>query len=880
MTYSDEEIRASVEKLMVTKTRFPMMLRAGVRRLDVTFNDIQEAAASVFITNHDALFALSDMSAKRLRYDVAAYLDVVSVIYDLVGKLERAPVPIENVTPLVDATSALLQLETVSGTSKSQEVSTSPAYLRFREKIDLFLASVKGNVVKGGSVVESIQQSQSTIASSVSTLSDAHANVVERLQYIEALQTTYAALSLPSVMLHSTVSNARKLVELKAYRIRNQTEEQNQLEIRQTVLDLLASKAVMKRAALFTSPAESRSLTGSISPFADVDRPATSGVVETVDGPFDVRDTSGGGTTVLTFEFDDSSAAYDVELPASSESLVLRGSAAGPYTFFSADLPASSLSNVIGSPTLSGNAALVVYLMAYDDPDIHEAVFTTLVTSGAKTATSIAAEIDAAIVVASLDAYFEAAVVSGRVEIRSLTGGTSRLVSVLSMPEELRDIMGAHLIAENYGKDKNNILNMRVGSATSPFDQWFTLPDGTWTASQVAGFINVAKPALMPMDVEAVPYGYTSPPYPPYDVLQLTCTDSSYDAVLQALPTYDPGGGDEPSIAYVALTLAQSMERENAAISALDLMGQLRLYEDSGTGNTEIWDRSILTSDGTKVIITSKSTLLASRVKVSGDGCSQFFGAASVEAKSETEWLELSDSQEQLSGGDVLTANTGVETSHVIDEVEQPYVHVTPAIPGDQAAITFDSHTVPWAEVTYGKKQDFDSLAALISTWLETWEDASSYLTELTRLLNMVLADKNPTSAEINDVQAHLDLLVAGLDSIYATLDAHSVDRSKELEDMIRTYREKGCERAVDLLLECRLEDFFNLTMETASYAGNMLDAVRSVVRGDMPVSKYDRQYSDNRTLATVPSPDYEYDFSDSEDDDMLGDDEAAIDEL
>jgi hypothetical protein len=88
----------------------------------------------------------------------------------------------------------------------------------------------------------------------------------------------------------------------------------------------------------------------------------------------------------------------------------------------------------------------------------------------------------------------------------------------------------------------------------------------------------------------------------------------------------------------------------------------------------------------------------------------------------------------------------------------------------------------------------------------------------------------------------------------------------EELDDLIRTYREKGCERAIDYLLECRLPGFFGMTMEEVSYAGALVSSMREVARQDMPVNKMFRQGTLNRLMASSLSPDYETDFSDNKD--------------
>lgn len=872
--YTEEEIRSAVEKLVVSKTRFPVDTRSGTRNVEVTFGDIQEAAASVFLLNHDALFYLASLSAKRLRFNVSAYQDAAQQLYTLVEALERTSVPISSVTPLEDAKSALLQLESVSGTSKSTQVGSSPAYLRFRSKVDEFLGAVKSNVVHNGDVVPSMVEAASTINSLMAALPTTHAEIVERLSLIANLQSTYSSLKLPHVMLASTVAKARKLVGYKAYRIKNQTEEQNQEEIRQTVLDLLAAKAVIKRAALFTEPQLDRGMAGTATPFADATREATPAVVETVDGPFDIRDTSSGGTgaSTLTFEFDGSASTYDVEIPAVTELVQMDGFSPGPFTFTSSDLAAELVSLAIGSPTLAAGVKLKLFLSWYDAPDTETKNVSTTFTSGVTNAATMASDIQSAFVVAGVDGHFSASGASGRVVITALTAGSQSYIQVVDMDDELVDVLGAHWEGKlARGLDVNNVLNIRTGSSASPQEQYFTFPDGEYTVDDVAAHI-MSTPPTIPLEASAEYVTYATPPY---RIVRIKYTGADADAILETVATYDPGGGDQPAEAYKVLYLYGAMDREAARMGALKLLDLLTQAVDPVTSQTEIFNRSDMEVVGDKVVITSKDVTTASRVKVSGDGCQQFFGSATVEVIGSTGWVELSE-QNDISEGDTVSVSTTGQ--YVVDAVQDNYVHLSTEMDADHPTINFDSQTGVYGSVTYGKKETLDSFSSAILIWLEQWEDASSYFTELTRLLNFVLVDKNPTSGEINDVLAHLDTLVAGLTSIYETLLEHDVERAEDLDNVIRTYREKGCERAVDLLLECRLADFFGLSVEEASYAGRMLEAVKGVARNDMPVSRYDRRENSSRLLATVPSPDYDTDFSDSEDEDMLNDDHFAID--
>ena len=61
------------------------------------------------------------------------------------------------------------------------------------------------------------------------------------------------------------------------------------------------------------------------------------------------------------------------------------------------------------------------------------------------------------------------------------------------------------------------------------------------------------------------------------------------------------------------------------------------------------------------------------------------------------------------------------------------------------------------------------------------------------------------------------------------------------VDTLLRSFRENGADRAIDLLLDCRFAEFFGLKEAEASYAGELAERMRELAREDLPVSKYGR---------------------------------------
>jgi len=151
------------------------------------------------------------------------------------------------------------------------------------------------------------------------------------------------------------------------------------------------------------------------------------------------------------------------------------------------------------------------------------------------------------------------------------------------------------------------------------------------------------------------------------------------------------------------------------------------------------------------------------------------------------------------------------------------------------------------------------------------------YFLDLNRLVNPLLQNTNPQGtdvvAAVNRVKDIYSLLLRAAASSYGTdpeaaletlLDSYSVDTVSEVDALVRTFKEKGADRALSYLLQGRFSAFFGLDKEGVSYAGTFQKAMREVAREDLPVSKTNRY--DQRTspvISSVESPNYEYDTSD-----------------
>jgi hypothetical protein len=184
------------------------------------------------------------------------------------------------------------------------------------------------------------------------------------------------------------------------------------------------------------------------------------------------------------------------------------------------------------------------------------------------------------------------------------------------------------------------------------------------------------------------------------------------------------------------------------------------------------------------------------------------------------------------------------------------------------------STSIPFAVLETQRVLEFDQYAQYLENWLKLEVLKDRYYTDLNRLIQPLLINENPTDSQVGAAEQRLkDLMKVLIESmaveqnvpgtsLEALLSTYESPNVPEADALVRAFKEKGADRAVDLLLECQFSTFFGLTQDETSYAGNFQKNLRDVARLDMPVRKVGR-VQEQRVIAEIETPDFEYDDSD-----------------
>ncbi len=276
------------------------------------------------------------------------------------------------------------------------------------------------------------------------------------------------------------------------------------------------------------------------------------------------------------------------------------------------------------------------------------------------------------------------------------------------------------------------------------------------------------------------------------------------------------------------------------------------------------------------VVFSSTNITTATALSVlnvsTGSVLTEFFSVP-TNAVGSTTFFRLPEVPKNLEEGDILELyptqyNVPASTS-VISEVDPTLELVTleTSLPTSTPAFAFSVDSpVPFARIRKRKLDTYLALKSELVGWLLGPEASVTHLDELDRLLNALIANQNPTVVQVNEVVSFVETLIEALTELGQYLDGYVASPVPQVDELLQTFREKGADRAVDIILEARFSDFFGLSHDVVSYSGMLQKSIRDVEREDLPIRKTNRAgraSAESVTLAAYDETDFEYDQAD-----------------
>jgi hypothetical protein len=215
-------------------------------------------------------------------------------------------------------------------------------------------------------------------------------------------------------------------------------------------------------------------------------------------------------------------------------------------------------------------------------------------------------------------------------------------------------------------------------------------------------------------------------------------------------------------------------------------------------------------------------------------------------------------------------------------ELDNRLVQLDSTLETDFGSINMSLNSpVPFARIRLSRKNNFAVLEQRLLTWLDLPQTQDAWFTELNRVLNPILINRRPTPVDINTATNHLKALLgvltlAGAESVGEDpnltlefyLESYTSVVVPDVDRLVSTFLSRGSERGLNTLLSGRFTEFFGLSIESLSYSGHFRETIRAVMRDDLPVrkTKRGRRLDKEGDGGSWTDPDYEFDFSDTED--------------
>jgi hypothetical protein len=290
----------------------------------------------------------------------------------------------------------------------------------------------------------------------------------------------------------------------------------------------------------------------------------------------------------------------------------------------------------------------------------------------------------------------------------------------------------------------------------------------------------------------------------------------------------------------------------------------------------------------TEVKLQSRGTLLTSSLQITGSAASALSAAwpQAAATKGQTTWLRIGQASwpRALEGGDLWEEYTQTYAApsftSVIDMLDKTYrlIKVRDPRPVDVSWSVAMNVPPPYARIRLNRQVAYAAMKTRLESWLLRPENknASVAVKNITAKIKAVLLQENPTTFQVAEARQALESLYTGLtpdsatelaqapeESLGYALSRYQIKPVRQVDAALQALNDLGADRAVDLLRKALFEEFFALTPAYASYAGAVQAAIREVERNDLPVRAVKRNHVNERVIATVASPDYEYDQSD-----------------
>jgi hypothetical protein len=820
--YNDTEITEAVSKFVQSNIRINRDALGPVD-IDSKFSEVLRLFSSTLVYDPNAVFYIIYLATNKLNVDVELAIEYVEDLEEAITEMGYYAKDVTRTTLLGDAAAALLTVDQIL-TDKS--VISSRAFTRYQQAVDEFIqASLEPNIKQSGEVVRTAQLARQASATTISNLSTAYSSILTKLSQIRSMLDEFNGLNLGVLSIQSSVQKVRDdLRTLQAQFESTATTRDDKIALcRAAYLSLASGKAVLNNFLSVTDPSEPRLLSST----SVAGRPA---IAVGEDGEFTPASITGTR-----------SAPWEVETGAADELKIAHdGEAEQTYTFIPPAQPNITASYRVSYDIVTG----VNDLLEIDG------LVVTLDPGTGLSAANVSADIEAK----TSTAYTAAVVVVGGLDHVNITKNTPGATEIIMTadngdPDIIRD---TYATVGFYEGQSDSSTGLSAAEAVQQINE-----AGYISAEIVRTLYESGDADGEVIDTVTIelPEGSVADTDHAGDMLLIR---SGLNAGYHRISSIVKVGGSPDSVTVESYTP----------------------FKTTGVG--ESW---IILSENLK--LTSLATDLTTALVV-GDGTgnslndimgfvddTEVVGSTSG-FRAKEDGLDLDFSQLDIVVGDVVrvvrtVGATTESTEHEVLELSSSnqQLELYPYLGTDWSIYSF--RILSAAAVAYA---DFISYLDEWYSWLDTTE-FSDDIFELERVMNPLLANKNPSIAQLNDARNTLlslkHLLTYSLPyGLTEVLTEYWVALVPRIDAALKMLKERGLDRAYDLLMDGKIAEFFGMDKDDASSSAYMLKTMRSVVQSDLRVSKLDEDADDTILTDSLVGTDPDYDYSDADADENV----------
>lgn len=822
MAFTNEEIDAVIQRYLASEVSVSRT-KTGSRDTTAIKRQVYDLLSTGLFLRPSSIFYLLWLASNRLRAVVAQQKTLLESIAEAAPNVSRVSKRVESTAELSNAAAALLDLSAAFNQRTSGVAgAVGPAVQRFQSSVTSFATTeLTKNVVAQGAVIETAEELRALITSAWQQGTEIDTELRLRVDALQDALGNYRAVRLPETVFQSLVSKIQARLNELTLAMAASTAPRDS---RAALLELLAMRTLLQRASSFRAPSSVLApLTSDPKTGSFVDGGGTEAtLLGTVSGPFNYA-----AGVALDIDVNQAAETLSTVLPGTSAA-VMRSKVLSPWAAPPAGNPAAFLVNGVTTNTTplvawaSGPVAAAALDAAYGsivvtwDASTSQIVFTTNATSD----------------LASLE-------VTGHADFITWAFEAGTPLFVAGTPVDIADVLLAIRQASSFVEVEEVRTEHLQGPATvSASVLTLHIHDGTdldtdGTTTVVAD-ANLEQLGVLPGHLLKVTLPAATRTIVSVDGNTLVL-DASITAATDATYFIAPDLSEIPIGARVRLS-SRAVPRNSryARVSAVGL-GTLTLDSSFTTDSVEA---SIFTS---YLRVTAVGTSVDSDLDSASTAGSIAVGLATMTAMASLSKFSSPGSDfvnRGVSVGDAITliAPSTDDYACNVTEVGVNYVVVAPPVPYEAGSWTFEIKSAGYVA--------FETLLAA----LETFEGALPDAAAMELVIRRLTAGARYSSTYATTIETY----ITALENLLTAIDAYAVPREPTLDRAVFLLREHGMDRALDLLLDLELTEFFTMRDDEVSYRTWLIRRSADVARELVPVTNNPRDaVSQWRTLAT-----------------------------